>query len=99
MLQRGAQRCSVSWPATLQKLQLLPTLASFTSSCRNLHISILNCAILVSMESPRSLECDHANEGVMERHQTDDRITCLLWLDDEFYDFSLISLISAQWLA
>ena len=89
----------VSWLAILQKLQLLPIFAYFTFDCRNFHIRTLNRAILVSMESPQSLECAHVNEGAMEGHHTDERITCLLQLHDDFADFSSISLISTQWLA
>ena len=95
----GAPRCSVSWLATLQKLQLLSIFASFTFGFLNLHIQTPNCAILVSMESTCSLECEHANEGAMEEHHIDERITCLLWLHDDSADFSLISLFFAKWLA
>ena len=95
----GAPRCSVSWLATLKKLQLLSIFASFTSGFRNFQIRTPNCAILVSTESPCSLECVHANDGAMEGHHIDERITCLLRLHDDFADFSLISLIFAQWLA
>ena len=52
----------------------------------------------MSMESPRSVECAYANEGAMEGHHVDERITCLLLLHDDFVDFSLILPIFAQWL-
>ena len=39
------------------------------------------------------------NKGDMEGHHTDESITCLLWLHDDFADFSSISLIFSQWLA
>ena len=39
------------------------------------------------MESPRSLEFANANEGAMEGHHVDKRITCLLRLHDDFADF------------
>ena len=58
-----------------------------------------NHTILVSTESTRSLESAHVNEGAIEGHYTGERITCFLLLNDDFVDFSSISLISAQWLA
>ena len=62
----------------------------------NFFIWTLNHVILVSMESPRSLESAHANERAIEGHNTCEMITCLLRLYDDFDDFSSISLISAQ---
>ena len=59
----------------------------------------LNHLILVSMESPHSLESAHANEEIIEGHHADERIMCLLQLHGDFADFSSISLVSAQWLA
>ena len=58
-----------------------------------------NHTSLVSMESPRSLESTHANEGAIEELHAGEMITCLLRLLDDFADFSSILLISAQWLA
>ena len=52
-------------------------------------IRTLNHAILVSKKRPKSPKCSHANEGSMERHHLDERITCLLWLHDDFIDFFL----------
>ena len=55
--------------------------------------------ILVSKESPQSLESAHVNAGGIEGHHVGEMIICLQRLHDDFADFSLISLISAQWLA
>ena len=65
----------------------------------NFFIRTLNHTILVSTESPQSLESAHANEGVVEGYHVGERITCFLRLHDDFVDFSSILLISAQWLA
>ena len=47
--------------------------------------------ILVSTQSPQSLDIVHANDGVIEVHHAGEMITCLLRLHDDFADFSLIA--------
>ena len=51
--------------------------------------------ILVSTESPRSLEPDHANEGAIEGYHIGKMITYFPRLHDDLVDFSSILLISA----
>ena len=65
----------------------------------NLFIRTSNDSILVSTESPRSLDAAHANEGAIEGHHAGEMIICLLRLHDDFVDFSLILLVSTPWLA
>ena len=52
--------------------------------------------ILVSKESPRSIEPDHANEGDIEGYHIGKMITCFPRIHDGFIDFSSISLVSAK---
>ena len=51
------------------------------------------------MESPRSLESAHTNEGVTAGHHAGKKITCLLQLHDDFTDSFFDFLISVQRLA
>ena len=53
----------------------LHTSLSIVVTCK---FRTLDRTILVSKESPQSLECVHVNEGDKEGHHTNERITYLL---------------------
>ena len=51
--------------------------------------------ILDSTKSSQSLECIHASEGAIRGLHVVEKITCLLQIHDDFYEFSSILLIFA----